>query len=334
MEQMLGDYFTRLGGIAVRFLTLGERMSPIYLLITLAIAFVLWRRNLRQPGQGFWSWLLPRSIYFHPSHVVDLKLFLFGRLFAAFGLMSRLGWRPAVTASVVALLAGLFGASQPTATPGFWQLAALTLVFAAVADFSTYWIHRLHHESPLIWPFHAVHHSAEVLTPLTLYRKHPVYDILGSLLHGTLSGIATGIVVYALFGRISVMAIGGANLIYFVFHAVGSNLRHSHVWFSYGPVLERIFVSPAQHQIHHSRRPEHHDRNYGEVFAVWDWMFGTLYLPKGRETFELGLADASGVALPQPHGTLRAALLEPFAASGRAVRERLGQRRVRRSVTP
>ena len=172
-----------------------------------------------------------------------------------------------------------------------------------------------------------MHHSAEVLTPLTLYRKHPVYDLLGTLLRGLLIGITTGVVLYAFFGKVNVYVIGGANLVYCAFNFVGSNLRHSHVWLSYGPVLERVFISPAQHQIHHSRAMRHRDRNYGEVFALWDWMFGTLYVPRERETLEIGLADAAGNALPQPHGSLRAALLVPFVDSFAALRRVFRRRR-------
>jgi sterol desaturase/sphingolipid hydroxylase (fatty acid hydroxylase superfamily) len=334
MQDVLGEFLARLTAIAGRFLGAGERLSPFYLLIMIVIAFVLWRFGRGTEQGGFWSWLFPRSIYFHRSHWVDIKLFVFGRLFSALGLLNRLALGTAVSAGVIALLAVNFGTTQQSSQTGFWQMAALTVVFAAVADFSTYWVHRLHHENPVLWPFHAVHHSAEVLTPITLYRKHPVYDLLGGMLRALLVGIATGIVIYAFFGKISVLAIGGANLIYCAFNFVGSNLRHSHVWFSYGPVLERIFISPAQHQIHHSRLPRHHDRNYGEIFALWDWMFGTLYLPRGRETFEIGLADAAGNSLPQPHGTLRAALLEPFAASARALREVVRRRILRKPVLP
>lgn len=320
MNEAVADFLARLATIAGRFLGPGERLSPIYLLVMVAIAFVVYR--LAKPaGVGFFAWLFPRSVYFHRSHWVDIKLFLFGRLFAALGLINRLALSTLVGAAVIAALANLFGTTQQPTELNIVQMAALTLLLAAVSDFSTYWVHRLHHENAVLWPFHSVHHSAEVLTPITLYRKHPVYDILGSLLRAVLIGLATGVVIYAFFGKISVLALGGANLVYCAFNFVGSNLRHSHVWVSYGPVLERIFISPAQHQIHHSRLPIHHDKNYGEIFALWDWMFGTVYLPRGRETFEIGLADAEGNALPQPHPTLSAALLRPFADSWQALRQ-------------
>lgn len=333
MNEALAEFLARLATVAGRFLGPAERLSPIYLLVMVGIALVVYRRTAKSEGVGFLAWLFPRAVYFHRSHWVDIKLFLFGRLFGALGLVNRLALSTIVSAAIIASLASLFGTTQQPTQLTIIQMAALTLVLAAVSDFSTYWIHRLHHENPVLWPFHSVHHSAEVLTPITLYRKHPVYDLLGSLLRAVLVGVASGIVIYAFFGKISVLALGGASLVYCAFNFVGSNLRHTHVWVSYGPVLERIFISPAQHQIHHSRLPIHHDKNYGEIFALWDWMFGTLYLPRGRENFEIGLADAAGNKLPQPHPTLSAALLQPFADSAMAIRQAVARRLKKKAVS-
>jgi sterol desaturase/sphingolipid hydroxylase (fatty acid hydroxylase superfamily) len=127
--------------------------------------------------------------------------------------------------------------------------------------------------------------------------------------------------IFALFGVSSVATILGVNIVTAVFYWSGANLRHSHVWLSYGPLLNRVLVSPAQHQIHHSCAPRHHDKNYGEIFALWDWMFGTLYNPKGYEALEFGVADSNGQRIEQLHPTLRAAYLEPFAASFAALRD-------------
>ena len=62
-----------------------------------------------------------------------------------------------------------------------------------------------------------------------------------------------------------------------------ANLRHSHVWITYGRIMERLLISPAQHQIHHSKNKVHFDRNFGVVLAIWDGMFGTLELA-GKKT--------------------------------------------------
>ena len=99
----------------------------------------------------------------------------------------------------------------------------------------------------------------------------------------------------------------GANAILFVFHVAGSNLRHSHVWISYGALLEHLFISPAQHQIHHSVDRRHHDKNFGAVLAVWDWLGGTLNLASGERDLQFGVGGAEA----SPHA-LSTLYLTPF----------------------
>ncbi|HMQ57251.1 MAG TPA: sterol desaturase family protein, partial [Rhizobiaceae bacterium] len=141
-------------------------------------------------------------------------------------------------------------------------------------------------------------------------------------------------VLFFITSDINLVTIGGANIIYAVFNVLGSNFRHTHIWISYGPVLERILISPAQHQIHHSLEVEHHNKNYGEVFAIWDWMFGTLYVPQGRTELRFGLADRRGNLLAQPHPTLKDALVGPFRDSAKAFSRRFGGKRGGKPVTP
>ena len=58
------------------------------------------------------------------------------------------------------------------------------------------------------------------------------------------------------------------------------HLQHSHMWISFRGLLGRVFISPAHHQVHHSDNPKHFNTNYGSCLALWDWMFGTLYVPR------------------------------------------------------
>jgi sterol desaturase/sphingolipid hydroxylase (fatty acid hydroxylase superfamily) len=68
-------------------------------------------------------------------------------------------------------------------------------------------------------------------------------------------------------------------------------LQHSHFPISFGP-LERFIVSPLMHQVHHSTKPEHWNKNYGSRLSIWDWCIGTLViLPKG-ERIQFGLNPA------------------------------------------
>jgi sterol desaturase/sphingolipid hydroxylase (fatty acid hydroxylase superfamily) len=98
------------------------------------------------------------------------------------------------------------------------------------------------------------------------------------------------------------------------------HLQHSHLWISFRGLTGRIFISPAHHQVHHSTDPRHFNRNFGSCLALWDWMFGTLYVPaQKREKLTFGVtghADAH---------TLKGELVAPFLdAAGHLVPKRAG----------
>ena len=288
-----------------------------------AAAHMAQQRNLpHSERQPLFADLFSRKILFHPSSLVDLKVVFANRLFLPVQLIAG---RAAVVVSAYLVAVMLTGGGATEARPlDGAMLFALALCVLLTNDFTTYWVHRLHHEQPVLWPFHKLHHSAEVMTPLTFARKHPVYDILRMLSNAAIVGPAQGIVIAA-FGVSDMLTILGVNVFYAVFHWTGSNLRHSHVWLSYGPFWSKIFISPAQHQIHHSCAVRHHDKNYGEVFALWDWMFGTLYVPKARETLEYGVADSAGNRIEQPHPNLKEAWLQPLRESAEALNAARGK---------
>ncbi len=300
------------------------RFHPIYLLPFLMIAFVLYLREpvKKKREKSFLAWVFPREIYFHPSHIVDLKLFLLGHLLFLVKFFNMVFVQAAfalVGMGLVGLLTGgeMLGHQNIT----FARVLGATFIITITADFCVYWVHRLHHEAPIIWPFHAVHHSAEVMTPVTVYRKHPVYDVLSDFTKAVLVGLVQGVILMLLMGKIQLSVVAGVNAFYFGFNFLGSNFRHTHIWLSYGRFFEHIFISPAQHQIHHSLEPKHHNKNYGELLAIWDWLFGTLYVPEGQETLSFGISKSSTSSEPivQPHPTLKAALINPFQESWKAI---------------
>ncbi|TDK41071.1 sterol desaturase family protein [Antarcticimicrobium luteum] len=297
------------------------RVSAFYLCCTVVLAGAIWLARGRPAP--FLSWLLPRAVYRHRSNLLDIGLFLTHNLASFLGVFGALMFTPAVAHWVL----GLLGGAAEGGLPITWgrSLAATVLIVMA-SDFCKYWAHRIHHEWKLLWPFHAVHHSADVLTPLTVMRAHPVESIVRNLLISGLVGVVQALILVLLVGRIDLVTIAGANALYFLFNTLGANLRHSHIWLSYGYVLEHILISPAQHQVHHSVDVRHHDKNYGAIFALWDWMFGTLYVPRSRETLTFGIADAAGQRTEQPHQTLGQALFKPFAESWEALSARLPRR--------
>jgi sterol desaturase/sphingolipid hydroxylase (fatty acid hydroxylase superfamily) len=305
---MIGEVFSTFIGGA------GSRLWPLYLLSMVIIAYVVYRQEPR--SEGFLKWLFPRNVYFHRSHIVDLQLFILNRAIGVLGLFQKL----AVSTSIALLIVSWFGGAVTSGdhmSP--WMIAFIILL---ASDFSTYWVHRLHHEHPTLWPFHAVHHSAEVMTPITVYRKHPVYDLISSFFRGVILGVVQGVLLALVVSEINIALLLGANVFYVAFNAVAANLRHTHVWVSFRPMLEHIFISPAQHQIHHSVEQKHYNKNYGEVLAIWDWMFGTLYVPEKREELRFGLGDKNGKPLAQMHVSLSAALIVPIRQSWATIRKR------------
>ena len=262
--------------------------------------------------------------------MTDIKLFVLGRILAGLRILSSSGIRTVVASVVLVGLGVRLGHSG-----SLWATVAATFAVLIIGDFSTYWVHRIHHQTAALWPFHEVHHSAEVMTPITVYRKHPVYDLLGGMFSNVLMGCLLGFWVWVFADRIDIVHIAGASVLYVAFHVAGSNFRHSHIWISYGPKWERFFISPAQHQVHHSIALKHRDKNFGEVFAIWDWMFGTLYRPTREEVLTFGLSDETGTPIAQPHDGLRAAIIRPFLDSWQVIKSRVVRvKRPEADVTP
>jgi sterol desaturase/sphingolipid hydroxylase (fatty acid hydroxylase superfamily) len=155
------------------------------------------------------------------------------------------------------------------------------------SDFTRYWLHRFLHTIPFLWEFHKVHHSAKVLTPITFYRVHPVENLLFGLRYALSVGFITGIFIYFFGAKINIYMILGVNIFVFITSIFGSNLRHSHVPFSYFSFIEKWFLSPKQHQIHHDKK--HFNKNYGGYIAIWDRVFGTLAFSKDVKILKFGL---------------------------------------------
>ena len=170
-----------------------------------------------------------------------------------------------------------------------WQITIYFTVFLFLIDDGTkYIVHRALHRFKFLWAFHKIHHTAEVLTPLTVYRTHPIEMIIFSLRSIIVQGVTIAFFLYFFGARAEIVTILGANIFLFIFNLAGSNLRHSHVWISYGRFLEQFLISPAQHQIHHSINPLHFDRNFGAVLAIWDWIGGSLEIAQSEQSIQFG----------------------------------------------
>lgn len=292
----------------------------VYLLSSVLFGVWAWHKHYRGEAENVLRFLFPKRVYLHPSARLDYKLFLLNRFLGPSALLTRVflgsGLMAGMATSAQYLLESQLGGGHQLFAWSVASSTAVVLLVTLLRDFATFVTHALSHKIPLLWEFHKVHHSAEVLTPITLFRKHPVYNLFANGVDLVLVAPAQGLVTWIFVGEAAPLTLFGANLVFSLFHLAGANLRHSHVWLSFGPVIDHILISPAQHQIHHSRAIHHWDRNFGEVFAIWDWLFGTLYLPgRTREVIEFGVADMP----PGEHGSLWRLYWVPFVNSARII---------------
>ena len=269
-------------------------MAWPYLLVSVAMAFAVFVVASRRgdlPAHTFRQFLFPREVYSHPSARLDyrfyvtntlLKFFFYVPIMVGMGLIGykvmsgllveRWGWVPPRTLSPMAVLAVSFG-------------------FFLFHDLVNYVTHVFFHKVPALWAFHQLHHAAEVMTPITAYRVHPMEVFIPALLQAPVIGLASVCFQNLIPSAMALTTLFGVGVFSFLFGLLGHHLQHSHIWLSFGPFFNRLYISPAQHQIHHSRAVQHRDKNFGVKFAIWDLLFGTLYVPTGKETISYGLAE-------------------------------------------
>jgi len=269
----------------------GSRTFLIYLASSLLLAVLIHLKHARTHNDtpGVIQGIFPKDVYTHPSARVDYLYFITNSILYASILAPFIGLGYLVSRHLYDALGTVFTPSVLTNLSPLWATIIFSIVMVLLADFSTFITHYWMHRIPVLWEFHKVHHSAEVLTPLTAYRIHPLDDILTMCVIGLLTGSANALARFFVSPAISSYSVYGLSLASYLFFLTGYHLRHSHIWLSYGPVLSRIFISPAQHQIHHSKAKRHWDKNFGFIFATWDYLFGSLYVPKEKETIEFGI---------------------------------------------
>jgi sterol desaturase/sphingolipid hydroxylase (fatty acid hydroxylase superfamily) len=179
-------------------------------------------------------------------------------------------------------------------------LGARMVLAMIVGEVGFYWGHRWSHESPLLWRFHAIHHSATHVGFLVNTRAHPV-DMVFTRLCGMVLLYATGLT--GLTGPHPTLI---PALVLFV-GSMWSFFIHANLRWRLGP-LEEILATPAFHHWHHTLE-DRKDHNYASMLPVMDRVFGTFYLPKAWPA-------AYGTSTYLPEG-VAGQFIEPFAPGAR-----------------
>lgn len=300
--------------------TLWWPMLVLTALITIAFWFFRKGRGAkdadgRERPMGLLEYLVPKKIYTHQSARVDIWLYLLDRGMMPVWFVLFLGSvAPFVEQSTIGALESAFGGSPEVAPTVGWRLL-YGLVTILIADMIFFFTHYMMHKTQIGWAIHKVHHSAQVLTPLTRPREHFIAGwiwALGPAIGLSLSG---GIFAWVFNGNITQVTIINIGVFSFLY-ALNGNFRHYHVSFRYPRWLEYWIQSPGMHHTHHSYLEKHWDSNLGLVTSIWDRMFGTLYIADKYEETPWGLAPKDQAE----YTTLSDNLMTPFREIVRILR--------------
>ena len=270
---------------------LGHRLHFVYILFFLAIGAVIFVR--RRPGRkSLFSFLTPKNIYSSRSFFVDVKIYLInGLLGSLFNLGTLLLSVAFIAESIDWVLTDLFSLEKLQIEPTTISTIVVSILFILLFDLGFFIAHYLSHKIPALWNIHKVHHSAEVLTPVTAFRFHPIDLIFSGAILALTVGPLVGVYEFIFSGDLldgNPIAYGVTLLLFLV----NANFRHSHIQIHYPPNLSKLLVSPVMHNLHHSKNPKHFDKNMGFMFSFWDRMANTFYLPK--QNSELGFGIGNG----------------------------------------
>ncbi|QFR50004.1 sterol desaturase family protein [Sulfurimonas lithotrophica] len=282
------------------FLTSSSRVYWFYLLSALLISVLFVFLNPK------YSYVFSKNIWWHKSAKNDYKYFVvisFLKIVLLLPILSYIVSSKDVSLSVTLLLEESFGYFEKTSYSKELIVVFYTFTLFIVGDFTRYWLHRFLHTVPYLWRLHQVHHSAEVLNPLTFYRVHPLENLLFGLRYALSAGLVSGVFIYFFGASIGIVEIAGANIFVFISGLIGANLRHSHLPLKFG-VFEKLLVSPHMHQMHHSTK--YTDKNFGGILSIWDYMFNSFATSEKDDVLEFGLKNK------KIHNGILEMILEPF----------------------
>ena len=285
-----------------------NRIYWLYLVSSVIAAFFVYR-SIKARGEhataidaeaangSFLQFLFPKSVWSHPSAWLDLRYVFFHKIAVHFLLLGLGGFATAAAYRFTSggqSIADIVRQENYTTT-GDWILAGVFMVASMfVLDFVAWFIHFLQHKSSVLWQFHKVHHSAEVMHPVSNYREHPVDNLFYIATTGFGFGVIYGLAVRFLGFVPTVPTLLGIPLIIFLFNFTAYNLRHSHVWLRWPGIWSVVFPSPAHHHVHHSCHPSHIDKNFAFMFPVWDLIFGTYLMPDDNRDVKFGVTEGDG----------------------------------------
>jgi sterol desaturase/sphingolipid hydroxylase (fatty acid hydroxylase superfamily) len=176
-----------------------------------------------------------------------------------------------------------------------WLFAILGLLIMDLI--SAYWIHFIQHQVKWMWKFHLVHHTDTWVDTTTANRHHPGESVFR-----------------ASFTLLAVVVTGAPMWLVFLYQSLSaafSQFNHANIhlprWID--KPLSWIIVSPDMHKVHHHHTQPLTDTNYGNIFSIWDRLFGTFVYVKDMDTLHYGIDTHP---LEKEHNNMSNLLKMPF----------------------
>jgi sterol desaturase/sphingolipid hydroxylase (fatty acid hydroxylase superfamily) len=187
---------------------------------------------------------------------------------------------------------------------GFWYwlncpLNFFTVILALVfLDLiGAYLVHFLEHKIKFMWQFHVIHHTDAYVDTTTANRHHPGESVFR-----------------AVFTALAILVTGapiGIVMLYQTASALLSQFNHANIvlpkWAD--NILGWVIITPNIHRVHHHYKQPLTDSNYGNIFSIWDRLFGTLKKVKHPNEIHFGVDT---YPLPEEHSNLQQLLTIPF----------------------
>ena len=177
-----------------------------------------------------------------------------------------------------------------------WPIGYQVLFFFVTHDLYIYWFHRLQHHSRILWRIHEAHHSVKAVDWLAGSRSHSLEILINQTIE-----------------FLPMVLLGAAPevpLIKGIIDAVWGMYIHSNLNVHTGK-LQLLINGPEMHRWHHAIEITEGGINFATKLAIWDWIFGTSYLPKEKPS-GYGLGD---VDFPHNYFAQHAFAFRPFTRS-------------------
>lgn len=232
-----------------------------------------------------------KDYWLHKSSIADVKIILLNCAIFAIILPNFVELSNYISLSTFGAFESVFGNEVKSVEAGIAVNLAFSFFILFIRDL-TFWIsHFMFHRVDFLWEFHKVHHSAERLTPLTTFRSHPISNWMSVIMNAIALGVTIGLVRYFIPYSVSEITIYSLNIFSFFSSIAGDLLTHSHIKVQWPKWMAKIIISPVNHQLHHSTKPEHFDKNFAGIFTFIDVIFGTYYHADPNEEYEFGVDD-------------------------------------------